>query len=70
MRQAIRIEGMGCEHCVKAVREALESVNGVRVEQVEIGGAVINVEPDANMSDKIDEAVRGAGYEPIARAEA
>ena len=37
--ETIRIEGMSCAHCVRAVREALGRVDGVEVEAVEIGAA-------------------------------
>lgn len=69
MRQRISIDGMGCEHCVTAVREALEGIDGVDVETVEIGTAVI--EKDARAADaQVDEAIRTAGYETASRVEA
>lgn len=69
MRQNISIEGMGCDHCVTAVREALEELDGVTVEQVEIGGARIDVEPEKASDGQIESAIRQAGYEPVSRRE-
>ena len=39
----LRIEGMSCGHCVRAVEEALSEVPGVTSVQVEMGRAVVEV---------------------------
>ena len=31
MKLNLKIDGMGCEHCIKSVREALEGINGIKV---------------------------------------
>jgi copper chaperone len=44
----LKVEGMTCEHCTKAVREALSSVPGVdRVAEVSLdrGEALVDGEP-------------------------
>jgi copper chaperone len=59
----LKIEGMTCDHCVKAVREALSAVPGVdRVEDVnrERGEALIAGEPP---TEALLAAVREEGYE-------
>ena len=59
----LKIEGMTCDHCVKAVREALSAVPGVdRVEEVnrERGEALIAGEPP---TETLLAAVREEGYE-------
>ena len=63
MQDEIKIEGMGCEHCVTAVKRALEQVSGVEVDGVEIGTARVRTDRDATSA--IDEAIRQAGYEPV-----
>ena len=35
----MRIDGMSCGHCVKAVRDALDEVPGVQVQRVDVGTA-------------------------------
>ena len=60
------ITGMSCGHCVHAVSEALQDTPGVRVQQVAIGSARIEVEDDAAAGAAV-EAVRDAGYEAEAR---
>ena len=57
----LQITGMHCQACVRRVQKALESVDGARVEKVEIGSAVVAV--DAAREAAILEAVRKAGYE-------
>lgn len=67
MKQIISIEGMGCDHCVAAVRAALETVNGVTVEGVEIGSAHVVTEPGVVSDEQVEAAIREAGYEPTSR---
>ena len=41
------IEGMTCEHCVRAVRGRLEHTPGVKVENVQVGTATIEYDPSS-----------------------
>lgn len=59
----LQINGMSCGHCVNAVRQALEAVPGVTVENVAIGSARVSYEPDKTKTTDITEAVTDAGYE-------
>jgi copper chaperone len=61
-RKELSIGGMSCEHCVSAVRGALERLEGVAVEKVEIGTARIGFEPGRIEEDRIREAVEEEGY--------
>jgi copper chaperone len=58
----LKVEGMSCMHCVKAVTEALAAVPGVagapRV-SLEQGTAAVEGAPDA---DALVAAVKEAGY--------
>ena len=56
------ISGMSCGHCVAAVTSALEAVPDVRVRNVSIGSATIELEGTAT-PDRAISAVREAGYE-------
>ena len=56
------IEGMSCEHCVRAVRGALERVEGVRVDDVEIGRATVQYDPERASVEEIVDAVNDEGY--------
>ena len=59
----MKIEGMNCGHCVRAVNQALEGVPGVQVERVEIGSATVAYDPGAARVEQITEAVQAAGYD-------
>lgn len=58
----LSVQGMSCGHCVKAVKEALERVEGVLRAEVEIGRATIECD-DAVARDVLAAALDDAGYE-------
>ena len=58
----LTIEGMTCEHCVRAVRGRLEKTPGVKVGDVAVGSAVLDYDPGATNVDDIEEAIADEGY--------
>ncbi|HWJ14188.1 MAG TPA: cation transporter [Gemmatimonadaceae bacterium] len=58
----LTIEGMSCEHCVRAVRGRLERTDGVKVDDVDIGSATIDYDPAKASIDDIEEAIADEGY--------
>ena len=58
----IAIEGMHCQACVARVRRALENVPGAQVREVQIGSAVVDLDP-ARQAAAL-EAIQKAGYQP------
>ena len=64
MKLNLKIDGMGCEHCIKSVREALEGVNGVKVLDVKIGSAEIEAENDSVLNE-IREKLDDVGYDLV-----
>ncbi|WP_335983976.1 heavy-metal-associated domain-containing protein [Fusobacterium polymorphum] len=64
MKLNLKINGMGCEHCIKSVREALEGINGVKVLDVKIGSAEVEVENDSVLNE-IKEKLDDAGYDLV-----
>lgn len=62
MSITLKIEGMTCDHCVRAVTKALKSVPGVKDAKVslELNEAVVEGQPDR---DALVRAVEGEGYE-------
>jgi copper chaperone len=56
------IEGMSCEHCVRAVRGRLERTPGVKVEDVQVGAAKIEYDPSKTNIDDLEEAIADEGY--------
>ena len=64
MKLNLKIDGMGCEHCIKSVREALEEIKGIKVLDVKIGSAEVEVENDSVLSE-IREKLDDAGYDLV-----
>jgi copper chaperone len=57
----LKIDGMSCEHCVKAVKTALEALDGVTVESVSVGAATVAYDPAVATPEKRAPAVNDAG---------
>lgn len=56
------IDDMSCGHCVHAVTNALKSVRGVAVEDVQLGKATVEADLDVTTPEAIAQAVQDAGY--------
>ena len=55
MKQQINVQGMTCEHCVKAVAEELSAVTGVTDVQINLvadGTSTVVVETDQTLTDE------------------
>ena len=61
----LTIDGMSCNHCVMHVRKALTGVEGVTVQDVEIGRARLTVAESRVAETKLSEAVAQAGYQVV-----
>jgi copper chaperone len=64
----LRIGGMSCQHCVRAVFTALTPVPGITSADVSIGAAVIEHDGRATR-DALREAVAESGYEVTSASE-
>lgn len=62
-RLTLAIEGMSCGHCVARVRQALGSLEGVSVEQVEVGRASLAYDPARVTAERLLHALGDAGYQ-------
>lgn len=58
----LKLGGMSCQHCVRAVRTALESVDGVELERVDIGTAELRYDAGKTNIAAITDAIADAGY--------
>ena len=61
MTTELKIEGMSCGHCVRAVKQALEGVPGVRAADVDLEGSLARVEHEASEAALVA-AVEEEGY--------
>lgn len=58
----LTIEGMTCEHCVRAVDRRLRRTPGVEVANVAIGSADLRYDPTTTNLDEIAEVIADEGY--------
>lgn len=61
-RITLKIDGMSCGHCVRQVRQALDDLDGVEIEQVAVGGATVSFDPDLTSTARIAQAIEEQGY--------
>ena len=61
-RVNLTIEGMTCEHCVRAVRGRLEKTPGVTLDDVRIGSARLQYDPATTNLGDIENAIADEGY--------
>lgn len=59
----LKITGMSCGHCVKAVERALEQVSGVQARSVQVGSAEVTYDPQQASPDRLLDAIRDEGYQ-------
>lgn len=64
MKKILKIGGMGCEHCIKSVREALQEIEGLEILEVKIGEATVEIKNE-ELIEVIKERLDDAGYDLI-----
>ncbi|MBX3131859.1 MAG: heavy-metal-associated domain-containing protein [Gemmatimonadaceae bacterium] len=58
----LTITGMSCSSCLRHVQQALNAVDGARLDELRIGRATVTYDETQVSAEAIAEAVRGAGY--------
>jgi copper chaperone CopZ len=61
----LNIEGMSCQHCVMAVRNALGGVPAIFESDVQIGSALVKYDESKVKEADIKNAVEKAGYKVV-----
>ena len=70
MKKLIHVEGMGCQNCVKHVKEALEGLDGVSSAEVSLESNTALITTSKDVADEaIRSAIDEAGYD-VAKIEA
>ena len=59
---SLTIEGMSCEHCVRAVKNRLLATPWIDVEDVRVGSARLRFDPARTNVDAIEDAIADEGY--------
>lgn len=67
-RMTMKIDGMTCGHCVGQVTKALTGLEGVEVEQVQVGTATVSYDPSAASEATIAQAIEDQGYSVLSTA--
>ncbi|MGA2401180.1 MAG: heavy metal-associated domain-containing protein [Syntrophobacteraceae bacterium] len=62
--KTVRIKGMSCQHCVKAVKKALEEIEGISGVAVDLATGEATFEETRPVDgDLLREKIKKAGYE-------
>lgn len=66
-REVIKASGMSCQHCVMRVTKGLKELAGVQEIEVDLssGSITVDFDPAKVSRDKMEEAVKKAGYEVV-----
>jgi len=67
-KTVLKVEGMSCEHCVKAITKAAGTLPGVKNVAVDLKAKTVTVEydPDKSPLEKIKLEIEDQGYEVVA----
>ena len=66
MKKIIKIEVMGCQHCVNRITEALSAIDGVDVLEVSLEDKSATVDVGESIADEtLMNAIDEEGFEPI-----
>lgn len=64
MKRTIKVKGMSCQHCVKAVTKALGEIEGVTNVSVDLLGGEASFDEAAPVAqDLLGEKIKKAGFE-------
>jgi copper chaperone CopZ len=61
----LTIQGMSCGHCVMHVRQALSKINGLNIQNVEIGKAIVEFDETVVTNQLIAKTIEEAGYKLV-----
>jgi len=61
------VEGMACEHCVRAITQAVEAQPGVSSVKVDLSAKAVTVQHDPSVlpTEALRAAIEEAGYEVV-----
>jgi copper chaperone len=66
-KTTLNVDGMSCEHCVKAIKNAVGALAGVNDVAVDLGAKTVTVEYDSAQSslDNIKFEIEDQGYDIV-----
>ena len=63
-KEQLKIEGMTCEHCIKAVQKELSKLD-IKIKGVKVGSADIKYDAAKVNKEQIAAAINEAGYKLV-----
>ena len=62
--ETVKVKGMSCNHCVMAVRKALQEIKGIRNVEVNLSKGEARFDADNPVDMKtVEEHIKKAGYQ-------
>ena len=58
----LALEGMTCGHCVSSLRKALGALDGVAIDDAQIGTATVTFDPARVTTERLVAAAGAAGF--------
>jgi len=58
----LRIDGASCRHCVMAVHQSLQALDGVQVTMIQPCSAQLQFDSDVHAADDVLDAIRDEGF--------
>jgi copper chaperone len=66
MATHLKVKGMSCQHCVMSITKALGQLDGMKNVQVDLAKGEVQFDNTKEIaSNRIEKAIRDAGYEAI-----
>ncbi|MGI6576619.1 MAG: copper chaperone CopZ [Eubacteriales bacterium] len=61
----LKVDGMSCSHCENAVKNAAESIEGVKSVSIDLAAKTVSIEYDSSTAslDAIRSAIEDQGYD-------
>ncbi len=59
----LKVEGMSCGHCVRALQDELTKLGGLQIENISVGEAKVRFDPAKITREMLANAVTEAGFE-------
>ena len=64
-RYQLIIDGMSCGHCVMSLKKELLKIPNIKVDDVKIDSAIVELEASNYAIDKLTKAIENAGYNVV-----
>lgn len=61
------VQDMSCGHCVKAITEAVKAADAGAAVTIDLDRHLVRIEPDRADAQALGDAIREAGYTPVAQ---